>query len=120
MKISYTEKKVMEMIWENEPVRSRDVVKHCKDTFDWKPTTVFTFLKRLGDKGIINNNDSIITSLVSKEEIEQESSNEFIQSVFSESLPSFLAAFLHGKQLSEEESNELIKLIEAHKEKKDA
>ena len=119
MKISYTEKKVMDMIWEKEPVHSRDVVEYCRLRFDWKNTTIYTFLKRLEEKGIIVNDHSLITSLVSREEIEQESSREFVQDVFADSLPSFLVAFLHGKKLTEEECGELISLIESHQEKDD-
>lgn len=116
MKISYTEKKVMDMIWDKEPVKSKDIVDYCSNNFGWKSTTTFTFLKRLINKGIIKNESSVVTSLISKDSIEQETSNEFVQDVFNESLPSFLAAFLHGKRLSNSECKELIKLIEDHKE----
>ena len=118
MKISYTEKRVMDLIWENEPVRSRNIVNRCEESFGWKSTTTFTFLKRLSEKGIIVNDSSIIRSLVSKDEIEQEYSKEIVQNAFNDSLPTFLTAFLHDKKLNDSEYEELINLINSHKKVK--
>ena len=118
MKITYTEKKVMDVIWDKEPVRSREIVEYCNSSFGWKSTTTFTFLKRLSDKGIIVNESSIITSLISKDDIEKEFSQEVVQDVFNQSLPSFLTAFLHGRLLSEKECDELVRLIQSHRENK--
>ena len=83
-----------------------------------KNTTTFTFLKRLENKGIVVNNNSIVSSLISKDNIEQEASKEFVQDVFNQSLPSFLAAFLNGKHLSDKEYKEIKKLIDEHRMEK--
>lgn len=118
MKITYTEKKVMDFIWEKEPVKSKHIVEYCKNHFDWKNTTTFTFLKRLENKGIIVNNSSIVSSLISKNDIEQDVSREFVQDAFNDSLPSFLAAFLNGKRLSDKDYKEIKKLIDEHRKGK--
>ena len=83
-----------------------------------KRTSKIKRCRWLENKGIVVNNNSIVSSLISKDNIEQEASKEFVQDVFNQSLPSFLAAFLNGKHLSDKEYKEIKKLIDEHRMEK--
>ena len=112
-----SEFKLMEIIWENEPVRSGDIVKMCLDKFDWKKSTTYTVLKKLGEKGMIKNEDSVVTSLIPKEQVQESQSEQMVNKNFGGSLPAFVSAFLKHKNISDDEARELIDLIESHLDK---
>ena len=109
-----SEYKLMDIIWENEPIRSGDIVKICADRFDWKKSTTYTVLKKLGEKGMVSNVDSVVTSLVPKEQVQESQSEQMINKSFGGSLPAFVSAFLKRGNITKEEAQELIDLIETH------
>ena len=119
MKLSETEKKFMNYIWELEPVSSKQIVQICDEEFGWKKSTTYTFLKRLSDKGALINDDSMIRSLISKTEIQKEESQAIIESTFDGSFLSFATAFFSSKGISEEEYVKLKELIDSMKENDD-
>ena len=105
------ESRFAEIIWQKEPVTSPELVKLAAQELDWKKSTTYTVLRRLCERGIFQNNDGVVTSLISKQEFYAVKSEQFVEETFSGSLPAFLAAFTTRKKLSEAEINELQELI---------
>lgn len=114
--LTEAEENLVEIIWQEEPIKSADLVTICKEKFDWKKSTTYTMLKRTEKKNIVKNEDSIVKSCLSKKDYEANKSKSFLEKHFAGSLPKFLAAFTGNKKLSDKEINELEKLIQAHKE----
>lgn len=104
------------VIWENEPLSSHDLVIKCGEQLGWKKSTTYTVLKKLSEKGFAKNENSVITSLVPKSEVQKFAGNQFIESTFGGSLPSFLTAFFKGKKISDKEAEALKKLIDEYTE----
>ena len=100
------------ILWEHEPIKSRDLVKLCKEKFGWKSTTTYTVIKRLSERGVLKNENTIVTSLVSKEEIQEAEIGDIMEKTFEGSLPAFIAAFGRHEKLSEEEIEEIRRIIE--------
>ena len=116
LKIGEIEYRFMSIIWENEPLSSRDLVELCADKLGWKKSTTYTTLKKLSQKGLLQNTDSQVSSLISQEELQAYRSEQFIENTFSGSLPCFLTAFLGGRKISQKEADNLKKLIDSYKE----
>ncbi|MBQ5813900.1 MAG: BlaI/MecI/CopY family transcriptional regulator [Clostridia bacterium] len=106
----------MTIIWDNEPLSSRALVELCLEKLGWKKSTTYTTLKKMCDKGFAENNGSTVTSLVEREKVQSYASEHFVDHTFGGSLPRFLAAFLGGRTISQEEAAELKRLIDQHKE----
>lgn len=104
--------KFAELIWEREPVGSGELVKLCAEEFGWKKSTTYTVLKKLCDKGLFQNVDGVVTSLVSKDDFYTRKSEEFVEEAFGGSLPAFLAAFTSHQKLSEKEIDEIRSIID--------
>ena len=111
-KIFESEYRFCLILWENEPIKSTELAKLCKDKLDWSKTTTYTVIKRLCERGVIKNENTIVTSIVSKEEAQLSELDEMVDKKFEGSLPAFIAAFGTRKKLSEEEVEELKKLID--------
>lgn len=111
-----TEEKFAEIIWTYEPIRSSELVKLCDKEFNWKKSTTYTMLKRLEDKRIFKNENSIVTALIKREDFYAEQSKIFVEENFGGSLPRFLVAFTKKKKLSDKDVQELKKLIDEHEE----
>ena len=111
-KLGAMETKFAEIIWNNEPISSGELVKLCDKELTWKKSTTYTMLRRLCERGIFQNAGGMVSSLMSKQEFHALQSEKFVDETFAGSLPKFLAAFTLRKKLSEKEINELQKLIE--------
>ena len=116
--LAQTEMKFAEIIWDNEPITSGELVKICNDRLNWKSTTVYTVLRRLCDRGLFRNEKSVVTSLVSKEEFTSQRSKNFVWEMFNGSLPAFLTAFIGGEKLTAQQAEEIKKLIDSYSEEK--
>ena len=101
-----------EIIWENEPIASGVLSKKAEEALNWKKTTSFTVLKRLCERGIFQNQNGIVTSLISKDEFFARHSEQYVQETFGGSLPAFMAAFGTRKKLTDAEIDEMKRLIE--------
>ena len=112
-KLGEVESVFADIIWNNEPLSSRRLAELAQQRLNWKRTTTYTVLKRLCDRELFQNKDSIVTSLVSREEFYARQSEQFVEETFQGSLPAFLAAFGSRKQLSDAEIDELQKVIDA-------
>ena len=106
------EARFADIIWVHEPLASRDLVRMAEQELGWKPTTCYTVLKRLCDRGIFRLQDRTVTSLMTREEFYGMRSEQFVQETFDGSLPAFIAAFGTRKKLSDEEIDELKALID--------
>lgn len=111
-KIFESEYRFICILWEHEPVSSPELVKLCNQEFGWKKSTTYTVIKKLADKGIIRNENTIVESLVSKEEVDRQASDELLERTCQGNVPSFLAAFLKDRKLSKEEAERIKKMIE--------
>ena len=111
------EKKFAQIIWNNEPLSSGELVKLCEQELSWKKSTTYTVLRRLCDKGIFDNTNSIVTSKIKRDEFFAMQSEQFVQDTFAGSLPAFLAAFTSRRgRLSKAEVDELRRMVAEYEE----
>ena len=100
------------ILWENEPIKSSELVSLCKEKLGWKPTTTYTVIKRLSERGVVKNENTVVSSLVSKDEIQEAEIDEMVEKTFEGSVPAFLAAFTKKRNLTEKEIAEIRKMID--------
>ena len=115
-KLGVIEAQFADLIWSNEPLTTAELISLCEKEFEWKRTTTYTVLKRLSKRGLFQNKDSVVTSLISKDEFYAKQSESFVKETFNGSLPAFLAAFTSNKKLSQKEITEIKRLIESYEE----
>jgi len=113
--IADSEYRFMQVVWEAAPVASGRLVELCLQKLGWKKPTTYTTLKKLCEKGFAKNEQTIVTSLIPREQVQAYASEHFVEHTFAGSLPGFLASFLGGKTISQREAEELKNLIDAHK-----
>ncbi|HIT31238.1 MAG TPA: BlaI/MecI/CopY family transcriptional regulator [Candidatus Enterenecus stercoripullorum] len=106
------ESRFADLIWSNEPLTSTQLVKLAGEALGWKKSTTYTVLKRLCQRGIFQNQNGTVTSLLSRQEFQARQSEEFIADSFGGSLPAFLTSFTTRKKLSQEEIVQLQELID--------
>ena len=103
------------ILWENEPVKSSKLVELCKEQLGWKPTTTYTVIKRLSERGVLKNENTMVTSLVSKDQVQAAELNEMVEKTFEGSLPAFIAAFTKHQKLSEKEIDAVQQMIDNYR-----
>lgn len=113
-KVFESEYKFCLILWENEPIKSTDLAKLCEKQLGWKKATTYTVIKRLGERGILKNEDAVVTSLVSKEEVQQAQMDELLERTFEGSMPAFIAAFAKRQNLSDEEIKKIQDMIDSY------
>ena len=111
-KIFESEYQLCRILWENEPIKSRDLAALCEEKLGWKKTTTYTVIKRLSDRGVLKNENTVVSSLVSKDQVRSSDIDEMIEKRFDGSVPIFLAAFVDNRKLSETDLEELQKIID--------
>lgn len=111
-----SEYRFMQVVWNAAPISSPALVKQCQEKLGWKKSTTYTVLKKLCDKGLLKNENTLVSVLAPREMVTAEAAEAFVEKAFSGSLPSFLAAFMGGRTLSNQEAEELKRLIDAHRE----
>ncbi|MCM1143567.1 MAG: BlaI/MecI/CopY family transcriptional regulator [Blautia sp.] len=112
-KLAEGEARFAELIWREEPISSPELVKLCEKEFQWKKSTTYTVLKKLCERGIFQNEKTIVTSLISKEEFYSLKSQKFVEESFGGSIPRFLTAFMNGKKLTAQQAEELKNVIDS-------
>ena len=110
-KIFESEYRFCLILWENEPINSTALAKLCKEKLDWSKTTTYTVIKRLADRKVLKNENTIVTSLISKDEAQVSEIDELLAKKFENSLPQFIAAFAKQQNLSDNEIEEIYKII---------
>lgn len=103
------------ILWEHEPVKSSELVNLCKEQLGWKPTTTYTVIKRLSERGVLKNENTVVTSLVSKDEVQAAQINEMVEKTFEGSLPAFVAAFTKHQNLSDAEIDAVQQMIDRYR-----
>lgn len=111
-KIFESEYRFCLILWAHEPIRSSELVSLCREQLGWKPTTTYTVIKRLSTRGVVQNENSLVTSLVSKEAVQAAEIDEMVEKTFEGSLPAFIAAFTKYRSLSEKEIAEVQRMID--------
>lgn len=112
-KIFESEYRFCLILWEHEPISSRELVQLCKEQLGWKQSTTYTVIKRLSDRGVLKNENSVVTSLVSKEQAQESEIEELVEKKFEGSVPAFIAAFTRHRKISQSEVDEVQKMIDA-------
>jgi BlaI family penicillinase repressor len=112
LKLFDAEYKFMNIIWDLEPINSTELTKACAKGLGWKKSTTYTMIRKLSERGIIQNRDATVTALVKRERVQKYQSEALVEKAFDGSLPAFLAAFLQGKKLSAQEAERIRKMIE--------
>ena len=100
------------ILWEHEPIKSSELVKLCSEQLGWKPTTTYTVIKRLSERGVLKNEKTVVTSIVTKEEVQTAEIDEMMEKTFQGSLPAFIAAFTKNRRLSDKEIDEVQEMID--------
>ena len=104
------------ILWEHEPIKSGELVKLCKEQLGWKPTTTYTVIKRLSERGILKNENTVVTSLISKDAVQAAEIDELVERTFEGSLPAFIAAFTRHRKLSHDEIDQVQQVIDRFRE----
>ena len=107
------EARFADMIWESEPVTAAQLARRCAEEMQWKKTTSYTVLKRLCEKGLFQNENGTVTSLISREEFYARQSRKFVEDTFEGSLPAFIAAFTKRRKLSGHDIEEIRRMIDS-------
>ncbi len=113
IKMGVVESRFADIIWANEPLHSRDLVKLCQKELNWNRSTTYTVLRKLCERGIFQNNGGMVSSVLSKDEFHAVQSERFVEETFEGSLPAFIAAFTQRKAISEEEAAQIRRMIDA-------
>ena len=115
-KIFESEYRFCLILWEHEPVPSGKLVELCKEHLGWSKATTYTVIRRLSERDVLKNENTIVSSLISKEEAQKSRLDEMVEETFEGSMPAFIAAFSKSKRLSKEEVEQLRQLIDSYEE----
>ena len=116
MSMTEFERKLADLIWDNEPIASGDLVKLCENTLQWKKSTTYTMLKRICEQQLFQNENACVTSLISRDEYLQGQGEAFLEQNFGGSIPSFLAAFMDRRKLTRKQIEEIREMIDRYEE----
>ena len=111
VKLCTSDYRFMSIVWEHEPVQSGKLVKICLEVLGWKKSTTYTMVKKLAEKGYLQNENSVVTSLISKKDVQAFESEYVVNNTFEGSLPAFIASFMSNRKLSEKDAEEIKRLI---------
>lgn len=114
-KIYESEYRFCLILWAHEPIKSSELVALCQQELGWKPTTTYTVIKRLSQRGVLQNDHTIVTSLVSKEQVQKADIDALITDRFEGSLPAFVTAFTSGRSLSQKDIDKMQALIDRYR-----
>lgn len=116
IQLGVIEARYADMIWENEPVTSSELVKMTAVEFNWKRTTAHNVLRRLIDKGLFRNENGVVTAVISRDEFYSMQSRKYVEDTFAGSLPAFIAAFMQNSKLTADEAEEIHRMIDGAQE----
>lgn len=103
------------ILWEHEPIKSSELVNLCREQLGWKPTTTYTVIKRLSERGVLKNENTIVSALVTKDEVQAAEINEMVEKTFEGSLPAFIAAFTKHQKITDEELDAVQAMIDRYR-----
>ena len=111
-KIHESEYRFCLILWENEPINSTKLARLCNERLGWSRTTTYTVIKRLSERGVVKNENAVVTSLVSKDEVQAAEIEELMEKTFEGSIPAFIAAFTKRRRLSREDVTEIRQMLD--------
>ena len=114
-KIFESEYRFCLILWENEPIKSSELVNLCRERLGWKPTTTYTVIKRLSERGVLKNENTVVSALVTKDEVQAAQISEMVEKTFEGSLPAFIAAFTKHQKLSQKELDTVQAMIDRYR-----
>jgi len=114
LKLCESDYRFMRVVWEHAPLPSGELVKLCAEKLGWKKPTTYTVLRKLSERGFVKNEDTVVTALIPKEQVQVYQSGRFVDRVFEGSLPQFLVSFLGNRTISEKEARELREIIDRY------
>lgn len=118
LRLGMVEARFAQIVWDNAPLSTKQLVELCQEQLQWKRTTTYTVLKKLCNRGIFETLNSTVYTRITKDQFHAIRSEAFVQENFQGSLPAFLAAFTSRKPLTAEELREVRKLIDTYGEGK--
>ena len=111
-KLGAVEARFADLVWENAPLTTQELVKKCAEVFEWKRTTTYTVLKRLSEKGLFRLENGMVYAVIPRDDYYAEQSGQYVEETFAGSLPAFIAAFTKKKTLREDEIEEIRRMID--------
>ena len=117
IRLAMVEARFADIVWENAPLSTKELITLCAEGLNWKRTTTYTVLKKLCEREIFKMEDSMVTVLIDKEEFRSRQSENFVKDNFSGSLPAFLAAFSARKKISKQEIDQIRQMLDSYEEK---
>ncbi len=114
-KIFESEYRFCLILWEHEPVNSTKLATLCREQLGWSKATTYTVIRRLAERGVLKNENATVSSLVSKEVVQESELEELVERTFEGSIPAFIAAFSRSKKLTAQEVAQLQELIDNYK-----
>lgn len=115
-KIFESEYRFCLILWEHEPVSSGRLVELCNEQLGWSKATTYTVIRRLSERGVLKNVNTVVSSLISKEEAQASRLDEMVEETFEGSMPAFIAAFSKSRRLSRQEVDQLQQFIDSYEE----
>ena len=113
-KVFDSEYRFCEVLWESEPINSTKLVALCREKLGWSKATTYTVIRRLSERGVVKNENSVVSSLVTREEVQTSEIDELVEKTFGGSVPAFVAAFAKSRKLSDEDADKLMRMIESY------
>ena len=113
LELGAVQERFADIVWAHEPVGSGELVKICERELNWKKPTTYTVLRKLCEKGLLQNEGGVVTARISREEFYSAKSEQIIEDSYKGSLPAFVAAFISRKELSAREADEIRQMIDA-------
>ena len=118
LELGAVQERFADIVWAHEPIGSGELVRLCEKELNWKKPTTYTVLRKLCEKGLLQNENGVVTSRIPREEFYSAKSEQIIEESFDGSLPAFIASFIARKNLTAEEAEEIQRMIDAFKEEK--
>lgn len=116
LRLGIVEARFADIVWQNAPLSTKELVALCETELNWKRTTTYTVLKKLCERGIFKTEDSKVNVLISRDDFYAMQSERFVEDTFGGSLPAFIAAFTSRKKISESELEEIKRMINSYRE----
>ena len=116
MRLGMVEARFADIVWQNAPLSTKELVLICQNELNWKRTTTYTVLKKLCERGIFKTEDSKVSVLITRDDFYAMQSERFVEDTFGGSLPAFIAAFASRKKISESELEEIKRMINSYRE----